>query len=195
MYAVQSPRCQTREPNWRDYRRFTNELLAPAIRPWLLDTGSLTRRLIAASDNQFRVQLLRQCWDRPLPSEQRLLDLPPREMAIIREVALICAGQPWVYARSVMPARSLTGRLHQLRYFDNSSLGAMLFSDPAMHRRPFELAIIDGQCPQLPAHLRCNRALWGRRSRFELSAKPLMVSEIFLPAFRPLRGHAGEVYL
>ncbi len=108
-----------------------------------------------------------------------------REQAIIREVALLCNGEPWVFARSVIPASSLTGHLRQLRGLKNSSLGEMLFRDPTMYRHPFQVAAIDGQSQQIPKFLRQPLALWGRRSRFELRDKPIMVSEIFLPTFRP----------
>lgn len=155
------------------------------VRPWLLDPGSLTQRLIKASDNHFQVQVLTQRWQRPRQSEMQLLDMAPRSMAIVREVALLCRGQPWVFARSVLPASSLSGRLRRLRQFDNSSLGEMLFRDPSMRRQPFQIAVIDGNSEQIPSHLRQSSPLWGRRSRFELTGKPLMVSEIFLETFHP----------
>ena len=108
-----------------------------------------------------------------------------REMAIIREVALLCADQPWVFARSVMPASSLTGRLRRLRKFGDSSLGDMLFRDPDMQRQPFQVALIDGASEQLPQALRQDQPLWARRCRFELADKPIMVSEMFLRDFKP----------
>ena len=32
-------------------------------------------------------------------------------VALVREVVLECMGQPWVYARSILPARSLEAAL------------------------------------------------------------------------------------
>ena len=173
------------EAHWQDYHRYTAHQLPPTIRPWLLDSGSLTQRLLKASLGNFSVQVLRQCWQRPRLSEQQLLGMQAREWAIVREVALRCHGQPWVFARSVIPASSLRGHLRRLRKFDNSSLGAMLFSDPSMQRHPFQLARLPGDSWQLPAPLQQKEPLWGRRSRFELGGKPLMVSELFLEAFTP----------
>jgi chorismate--pyruvate lyase len=71
-----------------------------------------------------------------------------------------------------------------LRQLDNSSLGSILFSSRGLCRSPFQLARVDGQSQQLPAELQTATELWGRRCRFELQNKPIMVSEIFLPAFR-----------
>jgi chorismate--pyruvate lyase len=159
--------------------------LPAASKLWLLDSGSLTQRLIAASNNHFRVQLLSQQWQRPRLSERRLLDMGHRDMAIVREVALLCGGLPWVFARSVIPHASLAGPLNHLRTLSSSPLGAMLFRDPSMRRTPFQLTEIAGDSDQIPAALQQPQKLWGRRSRFELQGKALMVSELFLPSFCP----------
>lgn len=185
MYAVRHYRYQPDEPVWRDLRCHTRNQLPASVRPWLLDTGSLTARLVKASGGDFRVQVLSQRWQRPRLSERLLLGLGDRELALVREVALLCRGEPWVFARSVMPASSLQGRLRHLRKLRDSALGALLFRDPGMKRAPYELARIDGASTAIPAELRTPRSLWGRRSCFYLSGLPLMVSEIFLPAFRP----------
>jgi chorismate--pyruvate lyase len=149
-----------------------------------LDEGSLTQRLIKTSGGQFSVQLLSQQWQQPAQHERTLLGMAARELGIVREVLLCCHGQPWVFARSVMPARSLAGHLRRFRHLDNSSLGAILFSDPSMRRRPFEITQLHGRDPQLPSCVHSDSTLWGRRCRFELGGKPVMVSEIFLPGFR-----------
>ncbi|MEH6557565.1 MAG: chorismate lyase [Oceanicoccus sp.] len=185
LYAVQPSGYQPREPNWQDYHHYTATQLPSAVRPWLLDRGSLTRRLIKASNNRFRVQVLQQSWQQPRRSEASLLGMSHREMAIVREVILLCADEPWVFARSVIPARSITGRLRRLRKFDDSSLGEMLFKDPSMRRKAFQIARIDGGSEQIPAPLRQSHLLWGRRCRFELASQPIMVSEIFLAPFSP----------
>ena len=174
-----------RESNWTPWHHFSPHDLPTAVRPWLLDSGSLTRRLVRASGEDFKVRVISHSWQRPRHSEAKLLDMGSRELGIVREVTLQCHNQPWVFARSVIPARSISGQLRRLRKFADSSLGELLFSDPSMRRHPFELAVIDGDDPQLPATLRQERRLWGRRCRFELAGKPIMVSEIFLPTFRP----------
>lgn len=170
---------------WQPCHHFSSQVLPPSVRDWLLDAGSLTQRLIKVSDGQFRVQVLCHDWQRPRFSEAKLLDIPPHQTAIVREVILMCREQPWVFARSVIPANSLNGHLRRLRKFSDSSLGELLFQDISMRRHPFELARIQGDSEQIPPQLRQPETLWGRRCRFELQDKPLMVSEIFLPSFRP----------
>ena len=185
MYAVRRYGYQPEEPQWQDHRRLTGEQLPRAIRPWLLDTGSLTARLVRASGGEFRVVVLEQRWLRPRKSERNLLNLDDRCAALIREVLLVCRGEPWVFARSVLPAHTLEGRLRHLRKLNDSALGAMLFSDPSMERAPYEVARLHGTDKSLPECVQTDADLWGRRSCFYLSGLPLMVSEIFLPAFRP----------
>jgi len=155
------------------------------LRAWLTDDGSLTGRLIDLDRGEFRVQRLYQGWQVPLPSEQRLLTLPPRQLALVREVALQLDRQTVVFARSVFPVSSLTGSLAHLRRLQNKSLGAILFRHPGMHRCPFELARMAGDSDYLPSALRQDEPAWGRRSRFEIQGKQLMVSEVFLQPFTP----------
>ena len=90
-----------------------------------------------------------------------------------------------VFARSVFPLSSLGGDLAHLRKLRDQPLGAILFKHPGMHRCPFELARMAGDSDYLPVALHQATAAWGRRSRFEIEGKGLMVSEIFLQPFSP----------
>lgn len=172
------------ESNWQHLRRYHAAQLPCGTREWLLDQGSLTQRLIKRSQGHFGVQLISHSWQQPRLTEARLLGMGHREQAIIREVVLQCFNQPWVFARSVIPASSLNGHLRQLRQLKTRPLGAILFKDPSMRRQPFQLASINGNDPQIPEQLHQSEKLWGRRCRFELAGKPIMVSEIFLPGFK-----------
>ena len=114
------------------------------------------------------------------------LNLPARTLVLVREVILYGGDAPWVYARSIIPLSTLTGRLRKLRNLDNRPLGALLFSERTMTRSPMEVACLTNDNSQLPKELRIfDSPMWGRRSIFWLDKKPLLVSEIFLPSFRP----------
>jgi len=173
------------EPRWRATAHYSCQDLPPVTRPWLLDDGSLTGRLIELNLGTFSVQRSYQGWQVPLPSERRLLSLPSRQLALVREVNLSLAGRAVVFARSVFPLSSLTGSLTHLRRLQNKSLGAILFKHPGMHRSPFELAHLPGNSDYIPAALHQSQPAWGRRSRFEIEGKALMVSEVFLESFTP----------
>lgn len=182
---------QQRKPSlsWTDHRKLLNTVLPYELRNWLLDPRSLTARLIKASKGKFGVQVLSQSWQCATASESALLGINIRTRCLIRETLLLCDGVPWVYARSIMPTSSLTGRLRHLRKFGSQPLGQLLFNTPRMRRCPFEVSrdsIVRFSKQPLALQAADNsQLLWGRRSRFEIFHKPLIVSEIFLPAFRP----------
>lgn len=163
---------------WHPYRPLLQ--LSPAAKSWLLEPGSLTARLIVASQGQFRVQRLRQQWLLPTADEARALGLRPREKALIREVLLLCHDEPWVYARSVLPYRSLNGRLRFLRGLQNTSLGSLLFKDPQLQRGHFDISYL--QLPHALIPSTQSQRIYGRRSVFRLYQQPLLVAEFFLPA-------------
>ena len=169
-----------------------------ALQDWLSHSGSLTARLIDASSGQFTVQVLRQVIAVPRLDERRVLGMQRPALALIREVILCGNQQPWVFARSILPLASLTGRLRHLRKQGSRPLGAFLFSQPQLVRSAIAVARISRDHAYVPADLAGDLPLWGRRSIFALCAqasqqKPLLVSEVFLPAFtarleRPSRG-------
>jgi len=163
---------------WHTHGRFN--LHCPKILiPWLQDTGSLTASLIAQSNNQFHVKVLFQGFGKIREDERKALGLKPYQAAVVREVILFGKNRPWVFARSLLPLSSLTGRLRQLRKASSKPLGAFLFKQPNLKRSPIEIAKIDSHyLPTLIA-----QSAWGRRSVFYVDNKPLLVSEIFLSDF------------
>ncbi len=205
MYADSSRRNHSetaalaRALRWFDAHHCLATEIPIRLRPWLLAEGSLTQLLIAASAGDFRVERVLQEWQRPTLSEARLLRIDPNQYALIREVILWGCGQPWVYARSVIPARSLRGDLRRLRKLHNTSLGALLFRYPQLQRTPFELATIEARALPLPLQseallqsapgLRANQKLWARRSRFAIDDRALIVGEIFLDGFVEALAH------
>ena len=160
---------------WYTLRRPAATDAPPEWRKWLLDPGSLTQRLINASQGDFRVEVVRQLWGRPTRSEARALGIPPRQLALIREVQLIGNGQPWVFARTIIPASTLTGKQRKLNYLGNRSLGSVLFRDPTMRRGALQVNRLN---------LTTGETVWARRSVFYLSNKPLLVAEVFLPSLQ-----------
>jgi chorismate lyase len=188
LYDQQPTRYQPQSPTWRDFNTISGDILSTQEQAWLLDQGSLTERLVKKSQNQFYVDVLRQAWANPDPSEAALLGQDPSHPCLIREVLLYCCQQPWVYAKTVMPESSLHDELAHLRDFDNQPLGQLLFNTPGLIRSPFEVAQYTADhLPKdvLNAISADQICQWGRRSRFVVYDKPLLVNEIFLPAFQP----------
>ncbi|MFN2308276.1 MAG: chorismate lyase [Gammaproteobacteria bacterium] len=169
---------------WRQPKQLPRACPEPAPRDWLLDTGSLTRRLQARCTGRFQVRVVAQGWGRPRLDECRALGLRRPLYALIREVQLLCAGRPWVFARTIIPIGTLRGRERRLAQLGARPLGALLFADPHMRRGPLEVACV---CAGQPLYHTAVQGLaappariWGRRSVFRLGGKPLLVSEFFL---------------
>ena len=154
--------------------------------PWLIDDGSLTRKLVALSKDQFEVQVLRQEVATPGAAEANALKMTQQTPVMIREVVLKGRGRPWIFARSILPMTTMTGRLAGLRTLSNQPLGELLFQDPSMTREPLEAACLPARILSVPAALAAgDEPLWARRSVFFLDQKPLLVSEVFLSEFKP----------
>ena len=151
-------------------------------RDTLLDQGSLTERLIAASEKSFAVEVLSQGFAKPRIDEAMALKIRPQSQCLIREVKLVVDDVPWVYARSIVPMHSLKGQLGFLKKLKNSALGALLFKDPGLKRSEFE--IFEGKLSDLVSDLvglgLQEQSVLSRRSVFKLKNQPLLVAETFL---------------
>lgn len=172
-------------PLWSTGRRLRLRTLPAGLADWLFDPGSLTRRLRGLCGDRFCVRVLYQGRTRPSRDEARVLRLRLDAWAWTREVQLLCDEQPWVFARTLIPARTLRGRGRRLTQLGTRPLGEVLFADPRVRRGPVEIArIAAGQ----RLHQRAfagfaepSQAIWGRRSVFHLDGCPLLVCEFFLP--------------
>lgn len=172
-------------PLWSSRSRPHARDLPAELADWLLDTGSLTRRLRGICGGRFRVRVLHQGWTRPGRDEARALRLRLEAWAWTREVQLLCCEQPWVFARTLIPAITLRGRGLRLTRLGTKPLGEVLFTDPRVRRGPVEIArIAAGQRLHQRAFagfVEPPAAIWGRRSVFWIDDRPLLVCEFFLP--------------
>ena len=173
------------EPVWRPKSQVVRSRIDPNFVSWLLDTSSLTERLMNYCPGGFSVKVLHQAWELPMMNEAKRLNIPSRTYALVRQVHLLCNDHPVVYARTIIPSQSLRGKQRRLSRLGQKPLGAVLFADKSMQRTEMELAYITPvQAPYREATLYLPEAslpIWGRRSVFYLQHQPLLVSEIFLP--------------
>ena len=162
---------------WRDVSLCFE--LPAALQDWLLDQGSLTRRLTAQASGDFAVQPLAQGWQVLRADECLALNLPQDSVGWVREVFLLGRQTPWVFARSVAGRAALEAAAFDLSSLGSRSLGELLFSQQGFSRGALELC----QYPQtwLP-HSVAQPDLWARRSCFGKEALGVLVAEVFLPA-------------
>jgi chorismate--pyruvate lyase len=153
------------------------------LRPWLLDSGSLTQRIVARCAG-FSVRNVAQQRGYGHSDEFALLDR--RQYSLLRDVSLCCGAVPVVYAHSVLPYMSLTGAWARLRHLGNRPLGTALFVNPLVRREALQFKRLDSRHPlyvaALRGHVQLPSSLWARRSVFVLASRRILVTEVFLPA-------------
>lgn len=187
----QSTNSAPREPRWTllSARRLPGA--TPGMHAWLSDRGSLTRSVIASCSGRFKVDLVRQGRGSAMPGEAALLAAGPAQATLVREVRLCCGREAWVFARTLIPLKSLRGPVHALTRLGRRPLGEVLFSDPTTRRLRVEVAQITPRhrlFARATSHLhRSPAALWGRRTLFEYGGELILVNELFLPGISVLR--------
>lgn len=182
-------RTNSRESLWHNAKALSKTTLSGSLRLWLLDNSSLTRRLREICDQRFRVKIVYQGWALPMVNEAHHLAIPCHRRVFSREVVLQCGEHAMVYARTIIPARTLKGRLSRLAKLGEKPLGEILFTDPHIHRHDLEIARLQpGELLfEKARHVMAGSppaqvgAIWARRSTFAYHDKRLLVSEIFLP--------------
>lgn len=168
-------------------------------RPWLTDSGSLSAR-ISTRCGALRVRRVFQGLRRPGHDEASLIELSPGRNAHVREVVLLADEVPVVFAHSIVSPRDLRGPWRCIGRLGERPLSTALFENPRVRRGALEYRRLDRRHP-LHARLRelglgAQHALWARRSSFRLEERPLLVTEVFLPALlaldrAPVHAHAG----
>ena len=158
------------------------------FRKWLLDRGSLTDRVRSRCPGM-RVELVLQAPRRTARDERRVAG-GGRRLALVREVFLSCGRARVVFAHSVTRLAHLRGAWRGLARLGARPLGAALFADPRVRRRPLKFCKL-GAGHELHARAcaaagRRLPALWARRSLFILRKSPILVTEIFLPGILEL---------
>ena len=86
----------------------------------------------------------------------------------LREIILCANGEPWLAGRTIVPESTLSGPELALQQLGQTPLGRYLFTSSTLTRDFIEIGR--------------HADLWGRRSRLRLSGKPLLLTELFLPA-------------
>jgi len=134
---------------------------------WLLLEDSMTKRF-EQQGKQVSVTLIREDFVTPDEVSEELPLLPAESRYWLREILLCADGEPWLAGRTVVPESTLSGPELALQKLGNTPLGRYLFTSSTLTRDFIEIGRED--------------TLWGRRSRLRLGGKPLLLTELFLPA-------------
>lgn len=186
-----STQSAAREPRWTTLSSRRLPAAPLRVHAWLADRGSLTRAIIASCRGRFRVDVVAQGHADALPSEAALLAAGPAQATLVREVRLYCGREAWVFARTLIPIRSLRGPAQALTRLGRRPLGEVLFSDPTTRRLAVEVARITPRhqlFARATVHLRrAPDAIWGRRTLFDYGGEHILVNELFLPGIGELK--------
>lgn len=166
--------------DWQSPSQFSLDSL---LSDWLLNPESLTARLKSRCES-FRVEVLGQQVETCSAAEAND-DISIGEEVLVREVVLWCDDTPQVFARSLLPLRSLTGEQQALAHLGTQPLGQVIFNQSNMTRKVFQIAKL-ANTPTLTSLLdslsvKPSDEVYARRSVFVIDDKPFMVAEAFLP--------------
>lgn len=145
----------------------TQPTLSPVLLDWLMEEDSMTRRF-EQHCQRVTVQPVREGFINASELTDELTLLPNDERYWLREIILFGDDEPWLAGRTVVPESTLNGPEAMLQQLGTRPLGRYLFSSSTLSRDFIEPGKVDD--------------LWGRRSRLRLSGKPLLLTELFLPA-------------
>lgn len=141
--------------------------LEPQLLEWLLLEDSMTKRF-EQQGKTVSVTLIREGFVTVDEIAEERDSLPKEDRYWLREIILCADGEPWLAGRTVVPESTLSGPELALQTLGKTPLGRYLFTSSTLTRDFIEI----GRHEQL----------WGRRSRLRLGGKPLMLTELFLPA-------------
>lgn len=174
--------------HWLNRRQLGHQPANPTLRSLLLAPGSLTRRLRRHCGQALDLEIMAQQWQQPWQEEQQLLELAPGRYTLIREVAMTCADEPWLYARTLLPPQALRGAARRFTTIGRRPLGALLFGAPGRLR----IRQLRRDYARLPVHSdyhqRITRLLpvdevdewWARRTLYRTSTMRFAIIEVFL---------------
>lgn len=137
------------------------------LRDWLLLEDSMTQRF-EQQGKKVTITLLEEGWAGREAVAAERPQLPDETRYWLREILLCADGEPWLVGRTVVPESTLNGPELALSQLGTTPLGRYLFTSSALSRDFIEVGKHD--------------ELWGRRSRLRLGGKPLLLTELFLPA-------------
>ena len=115
--------------------------LPNALREWVLHKGSFMLKLKEQGFNPI-VHVIQQEWKPASIDQENSLQCQDAEI-LCREVLISDGDKKFMYAETLFPRSTLTGKEAQLAHLNNKSLGSILFTDPNWERGEFEVACFD----------------------------------------------------
>lgn len=152
--------------DWQNTEKF--DFPNQTIKGWLMEQGSLSRRLGECCEHLSVELLHNQVVERSTlqHDEETLLSSSD---CLLRKVILKGDGEPWVLGRTLIPRLTLDDQHSDLAQQGNVPLGLTVFSAENVKRDALQVGwVMVGE-----------ERLLARRSRLWMNHKPMLVAELF----------------
>ena len=153
--------------SWITYKEMVNEVKNDLIKSWLCENGPITKRI--SENEDFELNLLREEIDEVDEVEKRYLGNNIGDIKV-REVILLGNKIPKVYAKSLIPVKTIEKGFSKLGNLGTKPLGDILFEKNIFYK-------IDAMYSSFSYE---NNIFWGRKTKYLVKNLPFSVMEIFL---------------
>jgi chorismate-pyruvate lyase len=179
---------------WKNVTSTAVDYIPSPVDEWIRKPFVLSEALKRVCDN-FAVEISDQSIKPLYADEIAVLKCYGAETGYVRETYLGDSGNPLVYARVSMPEATYEAYKVQLENLGSKPIGeTLLYREPSFTRSEFEVKRLcqdDELLFDALVHHQFYKAviagdtqsseLWARRSVFNLSGNPLLITEVFMP--------------
>lgn len=152
---------------WISNKAMQNKLQNKLIKSWLLEEGPITSRI--KSNEIFKLNLLKEQIEKVEQIEMDFLGKNLGQIKI-REVILFGDEEPRVFARSLIPVKTIDQGLSKLGELGTKPLGDILFEKEIFKKIDIVFAKFENS----------KSIFWGRKTKYLVKTLPLSVMEVFL---------------
>ncbi len=153
--------------SWISNEAMETELQNNLIKSWLLEEGPITSRI--KSTESFKLSLIKDQIEKVNTIETSFLGKEIGQVKI-REVILYGDEQPRVFARSIIPVKTIQDGFSKLGELGTKPLGDILFEREVFKKIEVVYAKFTNS----------ENIFWGRKSKYLVKNLPLSVMEVFL---------------
>jgi chorismate--pyruvate lyase len=170
---------------WQPAERLGQLAVESHLRPWLIGKGLLTQRLRDVCGARFALRVVDH-WTGLLNASHKAALRVEDNAGLFSDIEMFYDEQVWVFGQSVIPDSTLSAH-PWLAELGDSALDETLNGLPGAERSSYEYAWLpesDGMTSRALRDAQIKpEGLWARRTRLALRNAPMLVHELFLPAF------------
>ena len=152
---------------WISFEKMTILLANENIKSWLIEKGPITKRI--KSKESFKLNLIKDEICSVDDSEKKFLEESSDKIKV-REVILMGNNIPRVYAKSLIPIRTIENGFSRLGELGTKPLGDILFEKEIFKKTDVVYAQFQDK----------DSIFWGRKTKYIVKNMPLSVMEVFL---------------